>query len=111
MPEEVGATMPTMNAMKKKVRRARRVAAGPAPPVPNTRNGWDFPPEHEFFDDGSRFLLHDSGPNDPQRFIILGSERALETIGNGLHFFSDGTFKGIPLFPQLYSIHQDYVSN
>ena len=112
LPEAIGATLPTMTNMIKTVHRARRAAGVMVHrPPPNTRHGWAFPEEMVSFPDGSRFLLHDSGENDRQRFIIMGSDRALEVLGMALHFFSDGMFRLVPVFSQLYSIHVDYVSH
>ena len=102
--------MPSQRNMKKIVYRARRAADvdGQGAP-PDRKTGWAFPQEMEFFPDGSRFLLHDSGENDPQRFIIMGSPAALQKFGSEAHFFSDGMFRHTPVFQQLYSIHVDYV--
>ena len=102
--------MPSQRNMKKVVYRARQAANvdGQRAP-PDRKTGWAFPPEMEFFPDGSRFLLHDSGENDPQRFIIMGSPAALQKFGSEAHFFSDGMFRQVPVFQQLYSIHVDYV--
>ena len=111
LPEEVAATMTTQRNMVKTVHRAR-AADGDHRPVPNVRHGWDFPVESEFLEDGSRFCQYDSAwdnPDDPNRFIIMTSDRALERMGNAEHFFSDGTFSEVPLFEQLYTIHIDYV--
>ena len=66
LPEDVGATMPNLRAMKKKVHYARR-GAEPQRPEPQAISGWAFPEEYAFFQDGTPFLLHDSGINDPQR--------------------------------------------
>ena len=112
LPEEIGATLPSLPNMKKTVHRARRAAGVFVHrPPPDRRHGWEFPEEMLSFPDGTRFLLYDSGVNDLQRFIIMGSDRALEVLGMALHFFSDGMFRLVPVFSQLYSIHVDYVSH
>ena len=110
LPQDVGSTMPSLRNMKQVVYRARRSAnaAGRRAP-PDRKTGWAFPEEMKFLPDGTPFLLHDSGENDPQRFIIMGSVTALEKFGTESHFFSDGMFGQVPVFQQLYSIHVDYV--
>ena len=98
--------MPNERAMKKVCHRARQAEGiDIAGPVPRAPFGWEIPAELQVFEDGTRFVLHDSGVNDPQRIIILGSERALHQLGTCDHFFSDGTFTDIPLFQQLYIVH------
>ena len=110
LPEDVGATLPNLRNMKKTVHRARvALRVDPERREPETITGWAFPEELEFFPDGSLFKLYDSGENDRQRFIIMGSDRALRVLGTQVHFFSDGTFSGVPLFQQLYTLHSDYV--
>ena len=96
--------------MKQKVHRARAKAGiNPLKP-PETINGWEVPDEFAFFEDGTRCLLHDSGAEDPERFLIFGSTDALEQLGVAVNYFSDGTFKEVPKFQQLYSIHSLVVS-
>ena len=64
--EDVGATMPNLRALKKKVHHARKGLV-PQRAQPTTKTGWAFPEEYTNFPDGTPFLLHDSGENDPQR--------------------------------------------
>ena len=110
LPRDVGATMPTLRAMKQKVHRARAAAGINPHAPPDSINGWEVPDELAFFEDGTRCKLYDSGADDPERFIIFGSDMALEQLGVAINFFSDGTFKEVPQFQQLYSIHSLVVS-
>ena len=41
------------------------------------------------------FLVHDSGPEDKNRFIVLGKPDTMEQI-QGAHLFGDGTFDVAP---------------
>ena len=43
--------------------------------------------------DGKDFLLHDSGMNDPNRFIVLATEDNLKLLHKREMWFGDGTFK------------------
>lgn len=47
---------------------------------------------------GQAFLQHDSGTDDPERFIIFYVPRALEILCNSRIFFGDGTFKTVPSY-------------
>ncbi|KAK3931315.1 ATP-dependent DNA helicase CHL1, partial [Frankliniella fusca] len=55
---------------------------------------------------GSRFLLFDSGIDDPDRIIVLCSEESLRVLTWSETIYADGTFKTVPnQFGQLYTIH------
>lgn len=50
------------------------------------------------------FLFHDSGPDDPNRFLMFTTDEHLSFIPNA-HIFCDGTFDVTPLlFTQVYTI-------
>ena len=40
---------------------------------------------------GDNFLLHDSGANDPDRFLIFGTERNLDMLADSSDWSTDGT--------------------
>ena len=51
------------------------------------------------------FLLHDSGPDDPKRFLVFGTQRGVQFMEGASDFYCDGTFKmSPPLFTQICSI-------
>ncbi|KAE8738585.1 hypothetical protein FOCC_FOCC015931 [Frankliniella occidentalis] len=55
---------------------------------------------------GTRFLLFDSRPGDPDRVVIFAAEESLKVLFVSEIVFSDGTFKTVPdQFGQLYTIH------
>ena len=102
--------MPNEKALKKRVQYARKKAgvAMPAAPIEGI-NGWEVPQNLQVLPDGTRFLQWDSGINDPERILIFGTDAMIQRIKNWRHFFSDGVFKNIPLFQQLYSVHVEMV--
>uniref|UniRef100_H3AA73 FLYWCH-type domain-containing protein n=1 Tax=Latimeria chalumnae TaxID=7897 RepID=H3AA73_LATCH len=55
---------------------------------------------------GRPFLLHDSGPDDENRFVMFFTEENIECLIHYTNWFSDRTFRVDPLnFNQLYIIH------
>ncbi|RMZ94313.1 hypothetical protein BpHYR1_027233, partial [Brachionus plicatilis] len=55
--------------------------------------------------DSTDFLFYDSGPNDPERFVIFSTAENLKML-EGNHTFCDGTFDVAPKpFYQVYSMH------
>ena len=109
LPEMVAATMPSETAMKKTVQYARKKAGIDIPGAPQTINGWDVPQNLQFLEDGSRFLQWDSGRDDPERILIFATDAMIRRLKDWRHFFSDGVFKNIPVFEQLYSVHVEMV--
>uniref|UniRef100_H3A0L5 MULE transposase domain-containing protein n=1 Tax=Latimeria chalumnae TaxID=7897 RepID=H3A0L5_LATCH len=56
--------------------------------------------------DGRPFLLHESGPDDENRFLMFSTRENIECLRQHTNWFSDGTFHVVPLnFSQLYTIH------
>ena len=76
----------------------------PAPVDPRTRAG--FVEVEERFkptDFGKTFLQHDSGHEDPNRFLVFSTPSLLTLLAAALTFFCDGTFKISPMsFDQVY---------
>ena len=92
------------------VHRSNRAAACEHPPCPTSLEDFDVPEQYLKLDDGTPFLLCDSGRDDPDRFLIFGSTDALEMLAESSrwHGDGDGTFKTAPLiFKQMYSIHAE----
>jgi hypothetical protein len=46
--------------------------------------------------DGASFLLHDSGAEDPERFLVMGCRRGLSTMARSHRWHVDGTFSIVP---------------
>jgi len=58
-----------------------------------------------------KFLLHDSGVDKEDRFLIFSTEKNLKTLQNCSSWYCDGTFSVAPLiFTQMYSIHCEFQS-
>lgn len=56
--------------------------------------------------DGEPFVLYDSGPDEKNRMIILGTQQNLDILAACDVLYMDGTFDSCPqLFSQLYIIH------
>ncbi|XP_034239394.1 uncharacterized protein LOC117644234 [Thrips palmi] len=54
---------------------------------------------------GTRFLLHDSGREDPDRVIVFCSEESLKVLCQSEVIYADGTFKTVPnQFGQCYRV-------
>ena len=50
------------------------------------------------------FVMHDSGPDDPDRFLIFATQENLTSSVQYRDWFADGTFKIAPhLFYQIYT--------
>jgi hypothetical protein len=95
---EVMGKLPKRQDMQDNVRSIRRTSCS-VPIVPKTAN---FPIPEEF----CQMVLHDSGVNDPSRFLVLGHKDLLEVVGQADMFLCDGTFAIVPeVFYQLYTIH------
>jgi len=70
------------------------------------------PDQYKCLSDGSQFILHDSGVDDDERFIVLGSMTGLRALSMSTRWHADGTFKTTPLiFKQLYSLHAEIGNN
>ena len=79
--------------------RAKRRASHSVNPNPQSLN-FEIPDEY------SEFILHDSGPDDNFRFLILGKKDLLEVLEHSELWLGDGTFDVCPsVFYQLYTIH------
>ena len=55
---------------------------------------------------GDVFLMHDSGPDNPDIFSVFATQENLKNLVQYREWFVDGTFKIAPhLFYQIYTIH------
>ena len=66
----------------------------------------DIPERFKVTKDGHRFLLYDSGKDDPDRFQIYSTLENLKLMSRFKHWTLDGTFRCTPtIFYQFYTIH------
>lgn len=50
-------------------------------------------------------VLEDTGPDDPDRIVFMGSQGLLDELAKASTCFADGTFKSVPnMFCQLYTL-------
>ena len=86
-------------------RRSRRSAGGSIP-EPVDLHQLSLTPLVTTLDNGTEFLLHDSGPGS-DRVILFSTETNMELLSRCTTIFSDGTFSTAPknLFSQLYTVH------
>lgn len=67
--------------------------------------------EEQLMHAGESILMHDSGPEDPNRFFIFACSQAINFYQNAEILQADGTFQIVPkLFSQLYVIHAKALS-
>ena len=103
MDKDSRAHMPTKNTVKRDLRRKRQRLL---PPHPKTLAEITIEDEYRLTADGEDWIQVDTGPDDPQRIIIIAAKQSLQRLANADHWFMDGTFKSCPEhFYQLYSIH------
>lgn len=96
--ENVLQRMPKRATLDDNVR-AKRRATNPIEPNPQGLN-FEIPERYQ------NLILHDSGSEDPDRFLILGKQELLNTLENADLWLGDGTFSVCPsMFYQLYTIH------
>ncbi len=103
---------PTLPNICRNIRRWKSVVSN-YPPTPSKRTEFTIPYKYSHFDNDSKFLQYDSGPNDEERILIFASGQALEHLKQYKTWAADGTFKCSPtVFLQLYVIHvQDGTFN
>lgn len=76
------------------------------PGLPTTLQDIVIPERYRKTFRGENFLLHDSGPEDPERLLIFSTAENLRLLSFSDSFYSDGTFKTVPdQFLQLFTVH------
>jgi hypothetical protein len=80
------------------------------PAIPETLKDLQIPAKFAEFQDGTNFIIHDSGDQDPERFIIFGTDEGLQKLQNSDEWYVDGNFK-CPFFKQLWVIHGTYKNS
>ena len=103
--EYSGFQLPSTSSLKQMCRRSRRSAGGSIP-EPVDLHQLSLTPLVTTLDNGTEFLLHDSGPGS-DRVILFSTEMNMELLSRCTTIFSDGTFSTAPtnLFSQLYTVH------
>ena len=103
--QETTALLPSYKSSQRTIERIRQKNNVPYP-VPTDLSEVAIPEPLRCLASGENFLLHDSGPSDPERFLMFGTAQNLLELGLAEHWFLDGTFSIAPtLFEQLYTIH------
>ncbi|KAF4529375.1 hypothetical protein B566_EDAN015428 [Ephemera danica] len=98
------AILPAESHIKRHLRRIRS-KANHVLPSPATLAEFVKPPEKQKLSSGDNFLFFDSGVQDPQRFLVFGTERGKKLAEESDIWAMDGTFKTTPtIFYQLYSL-------
>ena len=109
--EAATTQLPAEYSLKRTVQR-KRVALQNHPAEPKHLEDLVIPDAFKEFEDGTKFLVYDSGPGS-NRICIFSTQANLELLSRSEQFFSDGTFSTAPrrLFYQLYSIHGIFHNN
>ena len=96
---EVLADLPMKKSLFKSIQRKR-----PAPVDPSALSDFkDIEDRYKTTDLGEMFLQHDSGHEDPNRFLVFSTAPLLTLLAAALTFFCDGTLKIAPqCFQQVY---------
>ena len=67
-----------------------------APPLPQTRTGFEIPQSFRVLSDGKTFLQSDSGIDDEKRILVFASDKGLNDLQSSRYLGMDGTFKVSP---------------
>ena len=103
MSENAKIFLPSMETMKRSIRRVREGNNRPAP-RPDDR-GFVLPDDQKILENGELFLQHDN-ENNEARILIFGTTTGLTFLTNADDWFMDGTFTvAPPQFAELYTIH------
>lgn len=98
------AQMPSYKSQAETVRRQRK-GINKQPSAPKSLLELEIPDDVAKTSDGEPFVLYDSGPDEKNRMIILGTQRNLDILADCEVIYMDGTFDSCPqLFSQLYVI-------
>lgn len=107
--EEVQSKMPERNNIIRNINRRQNRRR---PLNPQSLVDLQISPPYTHTLNGSRFLQHDSGVDDPERFLVFFTDRSLERLCISRIMICDGTFKVVPNeFYQLYTIHGAFMDH
>ena len=96
------AALPKMANMRRNVNNWR---SGDVPAAPTSRCGFEIPEKYATFN-GKKFLIFDSGIDDPDRMLVFGTPDGIQDLKDSGDWGIDGTFKDSPPdWYQVVSIH------
>lgn len=106
--DSIRGAMPNKDAIRKLIQRKRADILAPTLNVTNLAL-IQIPPTYQRYnstpESDERFLLIDSGPDDPHRFLVFGRESNIRWAHQMTTVYMDGTFKTSPApFSQIYVI-------
>lgn len=103
---EVAPKLPSINSLKKTLRRSRNSESEVTITNPLTTNELELPLAYTTTSRNENFLLFDSGSDCKERMLVFGTKENLNLLQQAKHWYVDGTFKSVPsLFYQLYTLH------
>lgn len=105
VPDNIMPVLPTVNSMKRSIRRARgeEIADMNVPLC-----DYVVPEKYQTLNDGERFLLYDSG-GDTDRIMIFSTKKNLRILSKCKTWLGDGTFDLCPDdMYQIYTLHGLY---
>lgn len=103
---EVAIALPSDHALRLQIGRKRKQAG--IPPAAKTAAEMFIPQSLRITlsNPPEPFLRYDSGAEDERRFLIFATDKNLQELIAGDHWFCDGTFSVMPTYLcQLYTIH------
>ena len=103
MPQSCRPSMPSREALRKRIKRVRREEL---PPEPQSIDEFIVPEIFKNTLSGEEnFLLRDSTVGN-NRILIFSTAAEIRYLAQAMYWIMDGTFKTVPtLFQQLYTIH------
>ena len=102
--QDVLQRLPKRTSLEDNIR-AKRRAGNPVDPNPLNLN-YEIPQKYQ------NVVLHDTGMDDPERILILGSRELLHVLNIEDVWLGDGTFAVVPtVFFQLYTVHVKVGNN
>jgi hypothetical protein len=93
--------LPSIPSLKRVIQRTRNGVQTPGT-NPQNLNASILALEYTLTTNGSRFLMHESGPGN-DRILIFPKTRNLDLMSQCLHWFADGTFKTSTFQSSLYN--------
>ena len=91
--QAVRGQLPKNSVLSKRISRTRN-EANKAPPDPQSRTQLVIPESYQMHD-GKRFLLIDTGIDDPDRILVFGRQSHEQWANQIENLYMDGTFKVI----------------
>ncbi len=102
---EVAGQMPAARTAKKMIQNVQRGEKGHGKEPQNLKDIEHIPDRYICLKN-QRWLLKDTGKEDPERQLIFATDEGLHTLFTSTYVLGDGTFKTVPrMFLQLYTLH------